>query len=567
MKLSDYVVKIIKEYDCTDVFGYQGGMISHLADSLSKDPNIAVHTLLHEQSCAFAACAYSQASGRTGWVYTSSGPGATNLITGICNAYYDSIPVIFFTGQVNTNESKGSLRVRQKAFQETDVVSIVKNITKAAFYVDDPLSIKYYIKKAVHIANSGRKGPVVIDLPMNIQRAEIVEEELRDYFSDAEFSSAIDSADIMNLLSDSIKKAQRPVLILGNGFNISNKHDEAETLVNLLQIPTVTSMIAKDLLGESCPYYYGFLGAYGHRVANFIVAKSDLIIAIGTRLDVRQIGGIKENFAPNAKLLRFDIDEYELENKIKEDEIQVKCDIATLVSELKKWIRNGNHREWINVCGIIKTKLQRYDQTSQKTFISRLSSNISENAIITTDVGQNQVWVAQAFKTKRGQRILFSGGHGSMGYSLPASIGAYYATKRPVVCFCGDGGLQMSIQELQIVKEYKLPIAIIVLNNYCLGMIRYFQKMYFDGRFAQTTREYGYSIPSFTKIAEAYGIKAFSYSDVDDEIFFDDVEWPILVNVDLDEQSIIEPKLEFGKPNQDQEPLIDRSLYNELMEL
>jgi acetolactate synthase-1/2/3 large subunit len=566
MKCSDYIVRLVKEHGCRDIFGYQGGMIAHLADSLSKDQEITVHTLMHEQACIFAACAYAQVSGKIGWVFSSSGPGATNLITGICNAYYDSIPLVIFTGQVNINEAKGELNVRQKAFQETDIVPIVKSITKAVFYVDDARKIGYYIEKAAFLAESGRKGPVVIDLPMNIQRTEIEEDSLIIFKSRGR-RKVVDSSAIIELLETMIGNSQRPVLILGNGFNIAGAHGYAEALVNHCRFPAVTSMISRDLLDNDNPYNFGFLGAYGHRTANFLVAKSDLVIAIGTRLDIRQIGAHRDRFAPNAKLLRIDIDENELENRIKEDEIHVLCDINTIGDILFDYTIKKDFSDWVDVCNKMREKLKGYDHTAQNDIIASFSSLIDKRAVITTDVGQNQVWVAQSFRVKTGQRILFSGGHGAMGYSLPAAIGAYYATKKPVLCFCGDGGLQMNIQELQVISVYKLPIVIVVLNNFSLGMIRHFQEMYLEGRFAQTVENQGYSAPNFTKIAEAYGINALNAHSFQDMEKIEHAELPLLINLDLGSRTYIEPKLEFGKPNQDQEPLIDRAIYDELMKL
>lgn len=565
MKLSDYIVKLIKEQGCTDIFGYQGGMIAHFVDSLSKEPTINIHTLLNEQSCGFAACGYAQSIGKIGWAFASSGPGATNFITAICNAYYDSVPVIFITGQVNTNEAKGRLRVRQKAFQETDIISIVKSITKDAFCIERSQDVKYIFQKAIYIANNGRKGPVLIDIPMNIQRANIEESELDGFIPEDDVN--LIRYDIKTIIENELKKSERPVFIFGNGFKTESLQNRAKGIVEKYNIPVVTSMLGCDVLESDNQYNYGFIGAYGHRVANFILAKSDLIITLGTRLDVRQIGGNKKEFAPNATIIRFDIDEAELENKIKDNEIQFRCSLNQAINYIMDIDIDVDFSGWIEICDLIKKKLDGIDTTIQNEYIFRISNNCSKRCVITTDVGQNQVWVAQSFKISEGQRILFSGGHGAMGYSLPAAIGAYYATHEPVICFCGDGGLQMTIQELQIIKTYNIPVIIFLLNNSSLGMIRHFQEMFFEGRYVQTMNNHGYSVPDFISIARAYGIEGISIDDFFDKKMDCYVDKPILVNIQLDEKTYIKPKLEFGKPNQDQEPLINRKLYGELMKL
>jgi acetolactate synthase-1/2/3 large subunit len=283
-------------------------------------------------------------------------------------------------------------------------------------------------------------------------------------------------------------------------------------------------------------------------------------------MDIRQVGAKRENFAPGAQILRFDIDEGELEYFVHKDEIHCCADIKTVIEALEN-VETKDYSAWVNTCRSIKECLKNIDNTGINKLVKKISMGIPENVIITTDVGQNQVWVAQSFEVKTNQRVLFSGGHGAMGYSLPAAIGAYYGSgKQTVFCFTGDGGLQMNIQELQFVVRENIPIKIIVFNNNALGMIRHFQEMYFESRFFQTKPEGGYTSPSFTAIAKAYGIK----SRCIDSEEFDGIEWfdgPELIEICIKEDTYVFPKLEFGKPNQDQEPLIDRELYEKIMEM
>lgn len=564
MKTSDYIVKYLIAKGITDVFGYPGGMVTHLMDSFSKyQGQIKAHVTYNEQGAAMAACGYAQISGKTGVAYATSGPGATNLITGICNAYMDSIPTLFITGQVNSFEQKGSLKVRQRGFQETDIVSMVEPITKYAIQVNDAKQIKYELDKAFYIANKGRKGPVLLDIAMDVTRTDINPEELHGYICESKPLERINFSDIETV----IEHAKRPVLLLGNGIDRDNKCWKEK--LKEIGIPVVTSMISVDTQ-EGLDNCYGFIGAYGDRTANFIVAKSDVVIAVGARLDVRQVGAKRENFAPNSKIIRVDIDKSELEYKVHEDEIGINTDANSFLNGLVNIWPKKDYSEWIAICDEIKNKLFRLDERKYNKLVRAISKHIPEKSMIITDVGQNQVWVAQSFGLKEKQRILFSGGHGAMGYSLPASMGAALASNSTVYSFNGDGGIQMNIQELQMIARENLPVKIIIFNNNSLGMIRHFQEMYFDKNYFQTTINGGFTSPNFEKLAEAYSLDyvcAESEAEVDAlaEVFTNSK--PTIIEIKINEETYVFPKLEFGKPNQDQEPLIDRELYMYLMSL
>lgn len=564
MKTSDYIVEYLIDKGITDVFGYPGGMVTHLMDSFSKYQNqITAHVTYHEQGAAMAACGYAQVSGKTGVAYATSGPGATNLITGIANAYMDSIPTLFITGQVNSFEQKGNMGVRQRGFQETDIVSMVKPVTKYAVQVNDATKIKYCLDKAFYIANHGRKGPVLLDIAMDVTRTDINVNDLEGFVSAEEGNRKVDVDDLLPI----IHRSKRPVVLIGNGLD--RKDREWKKTINKIGIPVVSSMIAVDVQG-GLNSFYGFIGAYGDRTANFVVAKSDLVISIGARLDVRQVGAKRENFAPESTLIRVDIDEGELDYKVHDNEIDIVADAGTFINEiLNKW-PSSDYSSWLNVCNQIKDKLYGHDDRNSNIFVREISKFIPEGSIITTDVGQNQVWVAQSLEVKKGDRVLFSGGHGAMGYSLPASIGAAIASGNVVYSFNGDGGIQMNIQELQLIAREQLPVKIILFNNNALGMIRHFQEMYFKGNYFQTTPVGGFTSPDFEKLADAYHIDYQIVKGVEDIDGLDDIitnRKPALIEVQLNDNTYVFPKLEYGKPNQDQEPLLDRKLYNELMNL
>lgn len=580
MKVSDFIVEYLIEKKITDVFGYPGGMVTHLMDSFGKYENkINTHITYHEQGAAFAACGYAQASGKTGVAFATSGPGATNLLTGICNAYFDSIPTVFITGQVNTFESKGDLNIRQKGFQETDIISMVSGVTKAAIYVSKPEDIKSVLDQAFYVAQEGRKGPVVLDIPMNIFRADI--ENINLEISRNEFNNKSNSCEkfannekqrFREYIKKALLKSKRPCLLVGNGVRQANQINEIREVVKKAGMPVVSSMLAVDIIPEEAGLegtYYGFVGAYGNRTANFVVAKCDLIICLGTRLDVRQVGAKRENFAPQADIIRVDIDSNELQNKIREEENQFLLTVNDAVTIFREVLNDfKNNDEWLSVCKEIKKKVKAIDEKHPNRVINSLSKNISDGYSIVADVGQNMVWVAQSFKMKENQRLYMSGGHGAMGYALPAAIGIYYATHKPVVCISGDGGFQMNIQELQFIARERLPIKMVVLNNISLGMIRHFQEMYFDSNYNYTVSDKGYTVPDFCKIVEAYGVGS---KRIEAAKEIDEIDWtsnnPEFYEIMLEPNTVVFPKLEFGKPNQDQEPLLDRELYQYLMSI
>lgn len=557
MKASDYIVEYLLRQNITDVFGYPGGMVTHLMDSLSKFP-IKSHVTYHEQGAAFAACGYAQTTGKVGVAYATSGPGATNLITGICNAYFDSIPTLFITGQVNTFEYKGELGVRQRGFQETDIVSIVSPVTKYAVRITDATKLKWYLDYAFYIAQEGRRGPVLLDIPMDIFRADIDPQSMEG------FEAPVYNRDTsFDKLKEALSKASRPVILAGSGIKTSNAADKFNEVIRKHDIPVVTTMLAVDTAKDS----YGFIGAYGTRTANFIVAKSDLVISLGARLDVRQTGARRENFAPDAVIVRVEIDAGELSLRVHNDEIQIHADVNDVLDILLE-ADTRDLTGWNDVCRKIREELKDIDDRLPNKYVSRISELIPENSVITTDVGQNQVWVAQSFKVKDGQRIFFSGGHGAMGYSLPAAIGCALADGKAVYSFQGDGGIQMNIQELQTIARENLPVKIILFNNSALGMIRHFQEMYFEDNYVQTVPSGGYTVPDFGAIAAAYKIPyrcIGKVEDIDDSLF--DAEGPQFVEVRITEPTYVYPKLEYGKPNQDQEPLLDRKRYSYIMEL
>ena len=561
MKVTDFLVQYLIKKSVSHVFGYPGGVICHFMDSLTKFKEIRSHVTYNEQGAAFAACGYAQATHNLGVAFSTSGPGATNLITGVANAYFDSIPVLFITGQVDTYALNNTNGIRQRGFQETDVVNMVKPITKYAVRIDNPDSIKFYLEKAIFYALSGNPGPVLLDIPADVQRADINCDKLDSF---TVISKKTKKCNIGPLL-DALQESKRPVLLIGNGVKISNSINEITKTIETLNIPTISSLPSFDVLPYNHPNNFGFIGTNGHRYANFVFGKADLIISIGSRLDIRQIGLKRNRFLKGKKLVRIDIDQNQLNYKVVEEEIDYCVNIKDFILDMQQL--RFDFSDWNGVCTIIKNKLIGYDDAEYNKIYSSISGVLPNNIFITLDVGQNQIWFAQSARLK-GQRVYMSAGHGSMGYSLPAAIGVHFATGKEVYSFNGDGGLMMNIQELQFVKREKLPIKIVCFNNHALGMIRGFQERNFGKNYSLTTEKSGWQSPNFEKIAEAFGLPYIRIEQSSDVHKMKNLPLgPVFVEISYSGETNLIPN--FGKTDfiQDQLPEIDKKLYEEIMKL
>lgn len=594
MKLSDYVVAFLQKKGIRHFFGYQGTMIAHLVDSIERNPDTENHSSYNEQGAAFAACGYAQAKEECACAYATSGPGAVNLLSGVADAYYDSLPVIFLTGQLNTYEYSGIKGLRQQGFQETDIVAMAKPITKYAVQIRNAEDIVTELNKAYHIATTGRRGPVLIDLPMNIQRGEVenpvYDMEFEEDACGVEMEEAVETAsahilhgtdEAVRVICDELEQARRPVIMLGHGVDSAVSQQKLIRFARSRQIPIITSVLAKSVLAYDDPQNFGCIGgAYGHRYANMIAnAKSDLLLCFGISLCTRQIGTKVNEFAKGAKIIRVDLDSYNLQRNIHENgenEIKILAETGTLIQALDKvpCREQEGISDWMVVCSEIRENLQAVDDALPERYpnrmIGELSDMLKDTGAIAVDVGQHMVWSYQSFKNRKGQKLLFSGGHGAMGYALPAAIGAYYATGKPTACICGDGAFQMNIQELEWVKRENLPVKIMVMNNEALGMIRHLQRDYFDCLFAGTTDGCGFASCDFSKVAAAYGIPScrMHCEDVKEEApQFMEGPGPKLLEVMLEHGTFAYPKTCLGEPIHNQQPYAPKSVYDHLMAL
>ncbi len=503
MKVSDYIIKKLIDFGIDTVFGYTGGSIADIIDSIGKFPNMNYVQSYHEQASAFSANAYAQITGNIGVVVSSSGPGAINLINGIANAYYDSIPCVFITGNVHSCARKASPQIRQNAFQETDIVEMVKSITKYSVYVQNENDIKYILEKAFYIANDARKGPVLIDIPYDVQRRNVNLKLLKG-FQIQNVEKDIEMQKVMAALMNS----RRPLFLLGGGCHGAKQI--LKDMLNTVPIPAVVSMRGIDLISHQDRHYIGFIGTYGNLIANLAVRYSDLLIVLGSRLDERQMGYEKEKFAPCAKIIQVDIDENELGRKT-DNLISICTSIENFMTRFRNVFADYSYSciEWQNFLNKwqkkIFKKMNDTKEVSANNYVRKISKLFDEDAIISVDVGQNQIICAQSVMVSGSNNFLCSAGLACMGYSLPASIGAYYASrKRQIISINGDGGIMMNIQELQTIQREKIPIKIIILNNNCLGLIRELQENLFEERYFASIC--GYAAPNFSKIAHAFDL-------------------------------------------------------------
>lgn len=436
------------------------------------------------------------------------------------------------------------------------------------------------LNKAYHIATTGRRGPVLIDLPMNIQRSE-VENPVYDMTFEDKHTDVVAAQQAADTILEALEQAKRPVIMLGHGVDSSFSQQKLIRFAQKRQIPIITSVLAKSVLGYDHPLNFGCIGgAYGHRYANMIAnAKSDLLLCFGISLCTRQIGTKVHEFARGAKIIRIDIDPYNLQRDIHENgenEVKLQAETGAVIDCLAK-VDDPDIEgvsDWLNVCTEIKENLQAVDDATPERYPNRMIADLSDmledTSAIAVDVGQHMVWSYQSFKNHEGQKLLFSGGHGAMGYGLPAAIGAYYATGKPTACICGDGALQMNIQELEWVKRENLPVKIMVMNNEALGMIRHLQRDYFDCLFAGTTDGCGFASCNFAEVAKAYGIPALRMlcDAVREEApEFLEGEGPKLLEVMLEHGTFAYPKTCLGELIHNQQPYAPKEVYDRLMEL
>jgi acetolactate synthase-1/2/3 large subunit len=490
------------------IFGYPGGQVIPIFDAL-YDARIRNILVRHEQGAAHAADGYARSTGKTGVCLATSGPGATNLVTGIATAYMDSVPMVAITGQVPT------FLLGCDSFQEADITGITIPITKHNYLVKDLKELPRVIKEAFHIASTGRPGPVLVDLPkdLTVQTAKFEYPETVDL--PGYKPNYIGNARQIKDAAEAIHKAARPLLYVGGGAVISGAHQELRRLAESLQIPVTTTLMGMTAFPSGHPLSLGMLGMHGTAYANFAACETDLIIAVGARFDDRVTGNL-ETFAPRATVIHIDIDPAEIGKNVAVD-IPIVGDVKNVLEMLFERVTPRANPEWLRQIDEWKrTYPLKYDQEGLKPqrVIEELSRLTQGQAIICTEVGQHQMWTAQYYRFSEPRSLVTSGGLGTMGFGFPASIGAQIAhPDRLVVNIAGDGSFQMNIQELGTAVAHNIPVKVIILNNFYLGMVRQWQEFFFDSRYSGTVLD---SNPDFVKIAEAYGAKGFRIATLEE---------------------------------------------------
>ncbi|MFS2060331.1 acetolactate synthase 2 catalytic subunit [Kosakonia cowanii] len=540
MNGAQWVVHALRAQQVDTVFGYPGGAIMPVYDAL-YDGGVEHLLCRHEQGAAMAAIGYARATGKTGVCIATSGPGATNLITGLADALLDSVPVVAITGQV------AAPLIGTDAFQEVDVLGMSLSCTKHSFLVDSLDALPRVMAEAFHIANSGRPGPVLVDIPKDIQLAvgnwepDFVTEQEEVAFPQAEVSQA----------AEMLAQAKKPMLYVGGGVGMAQAVPALREFLAETNMPIACTLKGLGAVASDYPYYLGMLGMHGTKAANFAVQECDLLIAVGARFDDRVTGKLN-TFAPHARVIHMDIDPAEM-SKLRQAHVALQGDLNALLPALQQQLAIN---EWLQYCADLRHEhAWRYDHPGEAIYapllLKQLSDRKPENSVVTTDVGQHQMWAAQHLSFTRPENFITSSGLGTMGFGLPAAVGAQVARPEDtVICISGDGSFMMNVQELGTVKRKQLPLKIVLLDNQRLGMVRQWQQLFFNERYSETTLT---DNPDFLMLANAFGIPGQHITRKDQvEAALDAMlssDGPYLLHVSIDELENVWPLVPPGASN------------------
>lgn len=595
IRTADYIVRKLEEIGVRDVFMVVGGGAMYLNEAVGRSDKIHYICHHHEQACAIAAEGYSRTKNGLAVVLVTSGPGGTNTLTGVIGQWLDSVPVLYISGQVKFEtciSSCPSIGLRQLGDQEINIVDIVRPVTKYATMLTEPKNVRKELEKAIYIATTGRRGPVWLDIPLNVQEA-LVDEELLEPFGEFEEPSWLVGAELEEKSIEvihALENAERPVFVAGHGIRIANAKRTFLSLAEKLGIPVVSTFNGFDIIPTEHPLFVGRIGTLGSRAGNFALQNSDLVICVGTRNNIRQVSYNWEAFARNAKKIVADIDEAELKKHTVKPDFAIHADAGEFLKNLEKSIEGMPLPSWSGWLSWCTERKRRYPivmdeyrklntQVHPYHFIDVLTRALDDDAVVVAGNGSACVVLFQAGTVKENQRIFWNSGCAAMGYGLPAAIGACFAAgKTNVVCIEGDGSLQMNIQELQTVIHHKLPLKIFVLNNHGYISIRQTQESFFDGHYVGCDETCGVSFPDYTKVAAAYGLQTTrldSPNGMEEKIRkILDSDRPCLCEVMLPWDYKFLPKLSskrrpdgtlISKPLEDMFPFLDRKELKENM--
>lgn len=524
-RVADYIAEFLAEKQVRHVFMISGGGAMHLNDAFGRNQAITYLCNHHEQASAIAAEGYARLSGKLAVVCVTTGPGGLNTLTGVMGQWTDSIPVLYISGQVKFETTLGScpdLPLRQLGDQEVDIIRIVRPLTKFSVSVRHPQDIRKILEEAVYWAMNGRRGPVWIDVPMNIQSAMIDEKSLEPFIVPRQDPS-LQKPSWVNEVVGLLKRAKRPLIIAGHGIRLAGASLELFSLLEKCAFPVVTTHNGRDLVPDGHPLFIGKIGTLGDRAGNFALQGADLILSVGSRNNVRQVSYNWANFARQAKIISVDIDPAELKKPLRMVDVPVCMDAKEFLVSLRAALANEPQQrpEWLNWC---RTRRERYPvvlpeygdckNINPYYFVKTLTECLPEGEVVVAGNGSASVCLFQAATVKAGQRLLYNSGCAAMGYDLPAAIGACLASdRRRVICLAGDGSLSMNLQELQTIFHHQLPIKLFVLDNNGYSSIQQTQDAFFGGKRVACDRESGVTFPDFCRVAEAFGIPASRLAD------------------------------------------------------
>lgn len=558
MKVSEYFAKKLVEYGATDAFGIPGGVILELIYELAANENFCVHLNYHEQASAYAACGYAQSTGKIGVAYATKGPGFTNMMTAIAEAYYDSLPVLFVTAHSQSILNK-KLRIENE--QEVNHIEFVKSMTKYAKRIDSLDQVIGSIEIALIEATSGRKGPVVLDFATQILKSELDGNINSFFYSNIRNNLIIDSC--IEEIKTSLSEAKRPVMLVGDGIRFQNIEENFKKLTRLLDIPILSSRFSQDILCQN-KNYYGYIGSHGLRYSNFILSKTDCIIAIGNRLAFPLESKSFSNIIYKAKIIRIDVDENELERFIP-NSVSFCIEAKKIINELLLNRVAYQKNEWMHVCEVLKENLFDADVNDGISIIAEIISNLELDDLVVCDIGNNELLTSRAYALSgNGRKLLHSKTFKTVGSAIGKAIGAYYANHKRVMCIMGDQGIQFNIQELQFISNNKLPIVVLICNNHASEMLRDSEIKQGYSFFLHTTIRSGYSHPDYKKIAYAYNIDYIEINNikqVNSNIF---KQIPQIIELFLNKDSEIVQFLPKGNPCQKFVPELEETIYMHL---
>lgn len=541
---SEIVIECLKEQGVDTVFGYPGGTILNVYDALYKHQDEITHVLTsHEQGASHAADGYARATGKVGVCMATSGPGATNLVTGIATAYMDSVPMVCITANV------GVSLLGKDSFQEIDIAGVVMPITKHSFIVKNVHELANTIRRAFKIAKTGRPGPVLVDITKDVT-ANLADYEYKKPEEISPVTDTIKESDIEEV-ARMIKKAQKPYIMVGGGVVAANASEEFRTFARLVDAPVCDTLMGKGVMDGKDPHYTGMVGMHGTKTSNFGVTASDLLIVVGGRFSDRVIGNAKK-FANHAKIVQIDVDSAEINKNIVVD-ASIVGDAKEVLKRLNAVIEQKDNKEWLKEIAELEKKYPntyREDILTGPAVISKIYELTKGDAIITTDVGQHQMWAAQMYKFKEPRQLLTSGGLGTMGYGLGACIGAKVGRRdKTVVNIAGDGCFRMNMNEIATAVRYNIPIIQVVINNHVLGMVRQWQTLFYDKRYSNTILN---DAVDFVKVSEGMGALAFKAVTVAEfeNAFKQALQAgrPCVIDAQIDEDDKVWPMVAAGQP-------------------